>query len=463
AWEMLAGGGVWWLTHYTLKDKILSPRLAKTAEICGLGIISYCVVYFTPAMQWPGYLAVVPVGAAMLVLLAQQKQSLFTSNLIARRLGASSYSIYLWHWPLVVVLNYAGEIANPQWVAVGLMLSLLLGELSLRAVENPTRKLLAKCPQKKELAWLLIALSFVGLMALVARYQNFSGRLSKNIELIINESTNKKENHANCFASSGSISNACIYGDGALSAIVIGDSHADALTTSISAAIKGGVLDLSYSSCPTIFGLTILDDNPDANCKSFNYWAKKKIERITQKVPLVIVNRTSAYLFGQHNIKGEMNRPLSFFTQENEFITDEFINEYSAGLIASACEYAINRPVFLIRPIPEMMLDVPKTMARALMFGKPDPKVSISLEEYHARHKVVWAAQDAAARQCGVKILDPLPYLCHDGRCWGSKDGRPLYYDDDHLSEFGNKLLVPMFKQAFAEQAALEHGSGRSD
>jgi hypothetical protein len=67
---------------------------------------------------------------------------------------------------------------------------------------------------------------------------------------------------------------------------------------------------------------------------------------------------------------------------------------------------------------------------------------------------VVWAAQDAAAAQCGVKILDPLPYLCQDGRCWGSKDGRPIYYDDDHLSEYGNKLLVPMFKEVFAAAAS---------
>lgn len=27
------------------------------------------------------------------------------------------------------------------------------------------------------------------------------------------------------------------------------------------------------------------------------------------------------------------------------------------------------------------------------------------------------------------------------------KNGRPLYYDDDHLSEYGNKLLVPMFEE----------------
>ena len=88
----------------------------------------------------------------------------------------------------------------------------------------------------------------------------------------------------------------------------------------------------------------------------------------------------------------------------------------------------------------------PKLEPRILL---EDPELS-----YHARHKVVWAAQDAAVARCGVKILDPLPYLCHDGRCWGSKDGRPIYYDDDHLSEYGNKLLVPMFKEVFAAAAS---------
>jgi hypothetical protein len=50
-----------------------------------------------------------------------------------------------------------------------------------------------------------------------------------------------------------------------------------------------------------------------------------------------------------------------------------------------------------------------------------------------------------------VEILDPLPYLCWDGVCHGSKEGRPLYYDDNHLSEFGNKLLVPMFAKVFSK------------
>jgi hypothetical protein len=42
-----------------------------------------------------------------------------------------------------------------------------------------------------------------------------------------------------------------------------------------------------------------------------------------------------------------------------------------------------------------------------------------------------------------------LPYLCDDQYCYGSINGHSLYFDDDHLSEYGGKLLIPMFDQIF--------------
>lgn len=45
-----------------------------------------------------------------------------------------------------------------------------------------------------------------------------------------------------------------------------------------------------------------------------------------------------------------------------------------------------------------------------------------------------------------VQLLDPLPYLCTEGSCGSVLDGRPLYYDDDHPNEFGNRLLVRMMR-----------------
>lgn len=102
----------------------------------------------------------------------------------------------------------------------------------------------------------------------------------------------------------------------------------------------------------------------------------------------------------------------------------------------------------MVRPIPEMDFNVPQTLSRQMAMGLNND-LSISIEDYRKRNDWVWAAQDLARDQCGIKILDPTAYLCRSGRCYGSFQGRPLYFDDDHLSEFGNKLLVPMFAVVF--------------
>lgn len=83
-----------------------------------------------------------------------------------------------------------------------------------------------------------------------------------------------------------------------------------------------------------------------------------------------------------------------------------------------------------------------------------DGAVSVTQEAYMQRNGWVWAAQDQAVRQCGVKVLDPSAYLCRSGRCHGTLKGRPMYFDDDHLSESGNALIAPMFGQVFALQPA---------
>jgi hypothetical protein len=97
-----------------------------------------------------------------------------------------------------------------------------------------------------------------------------------------------------------------------------------------------------------------------------------------------------------------------------------------------------------------MPVNVPKVMARAKLLGH-DVQPSITLAEYHRRHDIVWAAQDAARIKCGVRILDPTALLCKDGRCNGSVNGTPIYFDQNHLSERGAALLLPMFRQAFMQ------------
>ncbi|MDH4554221.1 acyltransferase [Pseudomonas sp. BN417] len=453
AWEMLAGGMVWWLT----RQRTIHARQARAMEITGLAMIVLSIELFDAETAWPGGYAALPVIGAMLTLAAGRQNSPFTTNVIAKRLGTSSYSIYLWHWPVVVLFTYAGIQHETYWIAAGLLISIALGELSYHWIENPARKLSSILDPRKNIATLGAAVVATGCIAVGVRYQNVENRIQDNIETAANESLNVKPRRDECLTKSGIESISCIYGGDNIRAIVIGDSHADAITTSVQAALHNsneGIVDWSYVSCPTISGIHIIpqDANSGEDCHGFNEWATSKLKNYTNSIPLIIVNRTSAYAFGDHNSTGHENKLLAYFSKTHETPTKEYLDEFKERLIDTACSIAKERPVYLVRPFPEMMVNVPKTISRSLIFGKTE-EVSISIDDYHKRHAFVWSVQDEAARRCNVKILDPLPYLCSEGRCRGSKNGRPLYYDDDHLSEYGNKLLTPMFRQVFTSDA----------
>jgi hypothetical protein len=90
-----------------------------------------------------------------------------------------------------------------------------------------------------------------------------------------------------------------------LKAILIGNSHADAVTTAPAAAVPDagdGIMDLTYVSCLTALGVKNLSPlfKKEEKCGEFLDWAVKKLDSIPAGIPLVIVNRTSVYAFG-HN------------------------------------------------------------------------------------------------------------------------------------------------------------------
>ena len=140
--------------------------------------------------------------------------------------------------------------------------------------------------------------------------------------------------------------------------------------------------------------------------------------------------------------------PAVYFTKEYERAEAAFFAEFSDELVRSACELRRRRPVYLMRPIPEMPVDLPKAVARALALGVSyQPRTSLT--DYLKHHQAVRLAQDTAAANCGVVLLDPRIHLCKSGACPGVIGGRPIYFDDDHPSEYGNKFLTPMFQVVF--------------
>jgi len=58
---------------------------------------------------------------------------------------------------------------------------------------------------------------------------------------------------------------------------------------------------------------------------------------------------------------------------------------------------------------------------------------------------------DLAARYPSLTVWDPLPLLCGPDTCSAVEDGEPLFFDNDHLSGHGNRVLLPSFRQTLID------------
>lgn len=454
AWEMLCGGLVF------LLGAAIRPGEAggRWLEALGMAAILAAAMLFDPDSPWPGWRATIPVVGTMLVL-TSNRASPWTGHRAAQWLGERSYSLYLWHWPVFVGLSFAQLQHDAIALAGGLLLTGLLGDLSCRWLEIPGRRLLGGLGAPSALMLLAAAGGAVLAPALAIRLKDgVGGRFPPLVELAAAETNNFNHRRTDCHTKRGSQSLSCIYGGKTRKLIAVGDSHVSALVSGIAAARKNdddGVVQWSYSGCPFVPGIKqrprkLAKLDKSYQCGAFIEWAQRELDAIPPDIPIVIINRYAQGAWGPNEEHAAVEAPEVYFSKEYAATTPELLAEFGRHITDTACRLAQRRTVYMLRPIPEMGFDVPKTLSRRLALGISDD-VSIPYTDYQRRNGWVLAAQDAAHEQCGVRILDPLPYLCRDGRCYGSQKGHPIYVDDDHLSEFGNKLLVPVFRRIFDE------------
>jgi hypothetical protein len=443
-WELAAGG----LAFLIGREMVSLQKYRKPLLWAGFGLCVLAIALLDSNYAWPSGWALLPVLGTVLIILSHQTQAKITVNPVAQWLGDRSYSLYLWHWPLVVALYFAGLQNDWLWVSGAIALSLVLAHLSYHLVEVPTRSYLSAASQRKEIFAIALAGLVIGLAAVSVRVFTFENRLPPAVELAAAEATNIHPRRSECHspASGSKGSPGCEFGVGDdLGVILTGDSHAMSTVNpiTIAAELNNRRVKLwSFSACPTIKGAATVDRG--ILCKEATEWVTANAKKFAG-LPIIVSN-SSGY-FARDGIW------LADKKSENSQTNIKLVLE---SYIDTLCELKDSRELYVIRPYPLMNHSVPHNLSRNLMFGRGNDDIKITLEEYHQRHKLVWEAQDQAAEQCGVKILDPLPYLCDDQYCYGSRNGRPLYYDDDHLSEYGNKYLVPMFEQVFRDQLSKD-------
>ncbi len=448
SWEMIFGG----LVYFCSENNLFNFNKMRALFYAGVLLIIYSILFIDAEDNWPGYLAFIPVLGASLVVFSSEKNILVNRFLFFQWIGDRSYSIYLWHWPVVVLLTYFQKSGSIEWVFIGIVFSLILGNFSYIFIESPSRKSGGK---NKFLPVMLIVVmcAVVYLVAgYVVKFLGFPMRVDNQVIQISDEQRNTVKDFRNCIYGDdkklGALS--CVLGGDSISAIVIGDSHAGAVATAVHSATHqddAGVYVWTRAACPFINGVTA---KIRTDCDAYAPWVFDKLKKEPKNIPVVLITRSSLYVFGGNEgvIGNKLKKPPVFFDKPYDFPSPEFLKEFKDRSISTICELASDRKLYLVRPIPEMKFSVPQIMARHKMMGI-EGRVSISMDEYKSRHQFILDLQDEAKARCGVEILDPVPYLCDEDSCYGDLNGRPLYSDDDHLSEFGNKVLVPMFSRIF--------------
>ncbi|GII99349.1 peptidoglycan/LPS O-acetylase OafA/YrhL [Sediminihabitans luteus] len=164
-WELGAGGMLALGVRYT--DAHALPR--ALLALAGVSAIVVAAVTFDGATPFPGPAALVPVlGTAAVIAAGRTRGPASLTPLVdlgpVRRLGDLSYSLYLWHFPVIVLYTvHAGRTPTLMEAAGLLGLSLLLAAATFELVEQPARR----ASGLRERPWRTLGLA-AGAMVLVA-------------------------------------------------------------------------------------------------------------------------------------------------------------------------------------------------------------------------------------------------------------------------------------------------------
>jgi peptidoglycan/LPS O-acetylase OafA/YrhL len=141
-WEFALGAAV------AMAAVKLPARIAGLTSFAGLAMIIGSAVVYSSTTVFPGFLALVPtVGTAMVIMAGNQQGRQWHTPLTAARpvqwLGDISYSLYLWHWPLIVLAPFAlGTVLTTPYRFAVLGVALLLSFATKALVEDPGRTLI---------------------------------------------------------------------------------------------------------------------------------------------------------------------------------------------------------------------------------------------------------------------------------------------------------------------------------
>lgn len=468
--------------------------LQGVVQIIGYSLILFSAVVFDEATAFPGPWALLPVLGTVLVIAAGPDMPSWTPVRASawrpvQYLGDISYSLYLWHWPVIVIAPFvlARGISTVDRIAM-LVLSVLLAALTKHFIEDPGRKkLFARARPRRTLVATLLSVATIGALAYgtTSFSQAAQAREQARIEAALSSecfgagALEADNNCANPFGPAlfpagaeseapwGATAPECetvpperqILADGKNSYVecdfsaagsdvepyrvwLIGDSHAEHWQGAIYDIARGNGWEVKRTmqgGCPSVevplvtaFGQATDPAKQDA-CLD---WIEQVSNRVVADAPdlIIVSNFASA-----EQVEDGTGRAQ--------------VEQLRDGLESTLARWAdAGAQIVVIRDVPSAGSALG---AECVSTQGQNPKACTApQDEVLPGDPMVDAV--TLLNDDRITFVDLTPYFCKDGTCSGVIGGLPVFYDYDHISSSYSRSLAPMLSRELGAALGTE-------
>lgn len=416
-WQFIIGG---LLSLVYLK--IPSKNVGTIAAITGLTGIIFCLFFYNKNTSFPGVNALIPTFATALLIYSGTNNNIVTSRLlswpIATFFGHISYSFYLWHWPIIIFYKYAIDYTITRYHMLAVfLLSVLLGYLSYKFVESPTRKI--KLPSKYTIVGSLLlsgVFCIIMFFSIKLHDENISAD-KKKLASYLNYKPDESQRLGSCFLtslhndSSYFKKSTCVEFDpNKKNILLIGDSHA---------AHWYGAMQSDLMNNETLTQITVTGCKPIIAyegrevCTQIVRWA---YEELLKEKTFDIIILSARW----------KNRDIASLKE-----TINLLKKYNSDIV-------------VLGPIVEYEQDLPRILA---VFGENNT----SGYAYYQKIKSYDLVFKNALKSSPARYISVIDLVCKDdNHCISvADDNIPLQFDYGHLTESGAELLLKKLNDSY--------------
>lgn len=440
-WELLIGA----LLALYAAHAAPARAVSLCCGIAGLALILYAGMRFDAATAFPGFAATLPaVGAGLMIFAGRDADSPVTRAMSYGPLvyvGLISYSLYLWHRPVLVFFDALLGTLGPLTIAVAIVLSIALSALSHRYIERPFRDR-TRTPRPTRLA-VLAGTAIVVAGVAIALNAGVPARMPEPVRLADQTELGRNPLADACGTRRTTVATGeCLIGPpGEPTWVVWGDSHALVLSPAIEAATGQPGQLLTHSACAPLLGVWRAKD-VKALCAQFNGSVLGYLESTPAITTVYLVARWALNVEGTRYGDETGDGPVLVSDGPdtgNLKLFQDRLEATVAGLKAAG------KDIVLVSQVPEVAFDVPRILARARLHGEPDPTGPSRTAYLERNRRVLDAFAALAQRHPAVRVIHPYETLCADDTCRIQAESASLYYDNHHLTVEGARLLAPLF------------------